>query len=203
MNFQNTIWRWRSVPCSTLFPTCTARPRSPGLWNPGEHVNETLALSRTDFLLQPPFPFVKLATLKQLSEKAARTACIVSACSQVHRLVPRSDPLYVSQLEMMLSTLKIPREQKKQENRQNGKGPHLAYCRSYRTHMAQRNRGSRSGQWSVPVTPNTFRHSYATNMLYAGIPLKLLQSLMGHKSIRSTEVPKKFFTLDVAARHRL
>jgi len=33
--------------------------------------------------------------------------------------------------------------------------------------------------FSVPVTPHTFRHSYAMHMLYAGIPLKVLQSLMG------------------------
>ena len=40
-------------------------------------------------------------------------------------------------------------------------------------------------------------------MLYAGIPLKVLQSLMGHKSISSTEVYTKVFALDVAARHRV
>ena len=56
---------------------------------------------------------------------------------------------------------------------------------------------------SVPVTPHTFRHSYAMHMLYVGIPLKVLQSLMGHKSISSTEVYTKVFALDVAARHRV
>lgn len=40
-------------------------------------------------------------------------------------------------------------------------------------------------------------------MLYAGIPLKVLQALMGHKSISSTEVYTKVFALDVAARHRV
>lgn len=53
--------------------------------------------------------------------------------------------------------------------------------------------------FSVPVTPHTFRHSYAMHMLYAGIPLKVLQSLMGHKSVSSTEVYTKVFALDVAA----
>ncbi|SQH93342.1 transposase IS1113 [Salmonella enterica subsp. salamae] len=41
------------------------------------------------------------------------------------------------------------------------------------------------------------------HMLYAGIPLKVLQALMGHKSISSTEVYTKVFALDVAARHRV
>lgn len=58
-------------------------------------------------------------------------------------------------------------------------------------------------RFSVPVTPHTFRHSYAMHMLYAGIPLKVLQSLMGHKSVSSTEVYPKVFTLDVAALHRV
>lgn len=55
--------------------------------------------------------------------------------------------------------------------------------------------------FSVPVTPHTFRHSYAMHMLYAGIPLKVLQSLMGHKSVRSTVVYTKVFALDVEAQH--
>lgn len=50
---------------------------------------------------------------------------------------------------------------------------------------------------------NRIRQSYAMHMLYAGIPLKVLQSLMGHKSISSTEVYTKVFALDVAARHRV
>jgi site-specific recombinase XerD len=53
------------------------------------------------------------------------------------------------------------------------------------------------------VTPHTFRHSYAMHMLYAGIPLKALQSLMGHKSMKSTELYTKVFALDVAARLRV
>ena len=55
----------------------------------------------------------------------------------------------------------------------------------------------------LATLPHTFRHSYAMHMLYAGIPLKVLQSLMGHKSISSTEVYTKVFALDVAARHRV
>jgi hypothetical protein len=51
---------------------------------------------------------VQLATLKQRAEKAARTAGRMPAGSQAHRLVPLSDKQYVSQLEMMVATLKIP-----------------------------------------------------------------------------------------------
>ena len=112
-------------------------------WNTGARINEALALTRGDFSLAPPYPFVQLATLKQRTEKAARTAGRMPAGQQTHRLVPLSDSWYVSQLQTMVATL-----------------------------------------------------------LYAGIPLKVLQSLMGHKSISSTEVYTKVFALDVAAQHR-
>lgn len=51
------------------------------------------------------------------------------------------------------------------------------------------------------MTPHTFRHSYAMHMLYAGIKLKVLQSLMGHKSVSSTEVYTKVFAHDMMWRH--
>ncbi|MCV5519961.1 site-specific integrase, partial [Escherichia coli] len=75
------------------------------LWNTGARINEALALTRGDFSLAPPYPFVQLATLKQRTEKATRTAGRVPAGSQVHRLVPLSDTQYVSQLQMMVATL--------------------------------------------------------------------------------------------------
>ncbi|GDF97899.1 resolvase ResA [Escherichia coli] len=58
------------------------------LWNTGARINEALALTRGDFSLAPPYPFVQLATLKQRTEKAARTAGRTPAGQQTHRLVP-------------------------------------------------------------------------------------------------------------------
>jgi site-specific recombinase XerD len=58
--------------------------------------------------------------------------------------------------------------------------------------------------FSVSVTPHPFLHSYAMHMLCMPVlPLKVLQSLMGHKSISSTKAYMKFFALDVAVRHRV
>ncbi len=42
------------------------------LWNTGARINEALALTRGDFSLTPPYPYVQLATLKQRAEKAGR-----------------------------------------------------------------------------------------------------------------------------------
>ncbi|ECY4825244.1 phage integrase family protein, partial [Salmonella enterica subsp. enterica serovar Urbana] len=88
------------------------------LWNTGARINEALALTRGDFSLAPPYPFVQLATLKQRAEKAARTAGRIPSGSQPHRLVPLSDNQYVSELQMMVATLKIPLERR---NRRTGR----------------------------------------------------------------------------------
>ncbi|HHU9738821.1 TPA: hypothetical protein ACULBR_004167, partial [Escherichia coli] len=88
------------------------------LWNTGARINEALALTRGDFSLAPPYPFVQLATLKQRTEKAARTAGRMPAGQQTHRLVPLSDSWYVSQLQTMVATLKIPMERR---NRRTGR----------------------------------------------------------------------------------
>lgn len=176
------------------------------LWNTGARINEALALTRGDFSLIPPYPFVQLATLKQRTEKAARTAGRAPAGSQLHRIVPLSDHHYVSQLEMMVATLKIPQERR---NKCTGKIEKARIWEiSDRTVRTWLNEAVDSAladgvTFSVPITPHTLRHSYAMHMLYAGIPLKVLQSLMGHKSVSSTEVYTKVFALDVAARYRV
>lgn len=41
------------------------------IWNTGARINEALALTRADFTLTSPYPYVQLATLKQRGEKAA------------------------------------------------------------------------------------------------------------------------------------
>lgn len=176
------------------------------LWNTGARINEALALTRGDFLLTPPYPFVQLATLKQRSEKAARSAGRAPANTVTHRLVPLSDNHYVSQLEMMVATLKIPLERRDKRTGKTEKARIWPITdRTVRTWLGEAVYAAAADgvTFSIPVTPHTFRHSYAMHMLYAGIPLKVLQSLMGHKSISSTEVYTKVFALDVAARHRV
>lgn len=149
---------------------------------------------------------MQLATLKQRTEKAARTAGPTPASTQAHRLVPLSDHSYVSQLEMMVDTLKIPLERR---NKRTGRIEKARIWeitdRTVRTWLNEAVEAAAADgvTFSVSVTPHTFRHSYAMHMPYAGIPLKVQQSLMGHKSVSSTEVYMKVFALDVAARHRV
>ena len=63
------------------------------LWNTGARINEALALTRGDFSLAPPYPFVQLATLKQRTEKGqdgrkdARRSADSPSGSALRRLV--------------------------------------------------------------------------------------------------------------------
>lgn len=50
--------------------------------------------------------------------------------------------------------------------------------------------------FTVPVSPHTFRHSYAMYMLTAGVTDRLLMALMGHRSLKTLGIYTRIFALD-------
>lgn len=82
------------------------------LWNGGARINEALALTRQHFLLQGPYPYLSLATLKQRQARAERGAGPLPKKVPTRRLVSLSDPHYIGLMTSVFATFKIPLERK-------------------------------------------------------------------------------------------
>lgn len=164
----------------------------PTLWNSGARVKGALALSRTDFLLQPPYPLVKLATLKKRSENGRPCACRESGS-------PSDTAFRTAVCQPAGDDGGHAEDTTGTKNKKTGRIEKARIWnitdRTVRAWLSEAVEAAAAYgvTFSVPVTPHTFRHSYTMHMFYAGIPLKVLQSLMGHKSISSTEVYRKVF----------
>ena len=60
----------------------------------------------------------------------------------------------------------------------------------------------RCAEIAPQVTPHTFRHSYATHLLEGGIDLRVLQELLGHASITTTQIYTHLDRMRLQETHR-
>ena len=186
------------------------------LWNTGGRLNEILPLTPGDFVLDDPLtgaplssPFVVLRTLKQRRlEDAARNRsrrrgrptkeeqqAEREAAGEIRenppRAVPLTDPGFVQRLREWFATA------------QPAMGARLWDIRSEdtaRSWISQAVAAARRDgvTFSVrPVTPKTFRDSFAMHLVQHQVPQKVIQTLMGHKDAKSTEWYTRVFALDV------
>lgn len=181
------------------------------LWNCGARLNEALALRPVDFELEPsrrnPSPVVVLKTLKQRNHEASRgRGRPKKATEEVHpdpryrkppepgiRIVPLLDAAYVIRMREFLATWRKGVKHKPVWDIASRQTP-LNWLSA-----ALRRAASDGVTFSIPVTPHTFRHSFAMHLAMAGVPEKVLQSLLGHRYARSTATYTRVFSLDVLA----
>lgn len=159
MTCRDTCWRRRSAPCSTSCLTCGAKCCSPRSGTPARASARRLRSREGDFLLRQQYPLVQLATLKQRGDKAEHRAGRRAAGVRPQRLVPLSDAQYVTQLEMMITTLRILIE-RRSENTGRTERVRLWDIADHTAHtwlnVAAEAAASEGVSFSVPVTLHTF-----------------------------------------------
>lgn len=146
------------------------------LWNTGARLSEALALRPVDIHTGeswPLRPFVTLVTLKQQG-KPGRPS------KQAVRDIPLFDESYVLRMRDHLSTFCKWKTKRlwpvTDDTVRNWLRDAVTECEA------------QGISFSVPVTPHTFRHSYAMHLLYCGVEPLTLKSLMGHRDFKSTQV---------------
>jgi integrase len=180
------------------------------LWNTGGRLNEVLPLTPDDFVLDDPLtgaplssPFVVLRTLKQRRDedrrrqrgrgRPTREEQDADRAAQLNppRAVPLTDPAYVRRVREYLATARPRRTDRIWDVRSED---------TVRTWISQAvSDAARDGvTFSIrPITPKTFRDSFAMHLVQHQVPQKVIQTMMGHKDAKSTEWYTRVFALDV------
>ena len=63
-------------------------------------------------------------------------------------------------------------------------------------------RRSRSAGIDKNVTPYVFRHSCATHMVRRGANIRMIQELLGHGNLKTTQIYTRLAPVDLKAAHR-
>lgn len=134
------------------------------LWNTGARINEALALTPGDVFFNGDLPFVRLRTLKQRARRPTKEE--QQRREAPFRAVPLPDAGYVRRLQGYFATFKLLTRRATPRN----------WLRA-----AVRRAAQDGVTFSVrPITPHTFRHSYAMHLLMNDVHVKQVQALMGH-----------------------
>lgn len=146
------------------------------IWNTGTRLSEALALTPDDVHTGerwPSRPFVSLMTLKQQG-KPGRPP------KDTLRDVPLFDEGFTLRLRDHLDTFCKFRTKRiwpvTDDTIRNWLRDTVTRC-------------EREGvRFSIPVTPHTFRHSFAMHLLWCGIEPLTLKKLLGHRDFKSTQI---------------
>ncbi|MGF7483534.1 tyrosine-type recombinase/integrase [Providencia sp. SP181] len=172
----------------TFMPDLHQRTLIETLWNTGARIHEALALTKGDFHLDEATPFVVLRTLKQ-REKPNEVGQ-VKPKSRSKRVVALFDPHYVQLMKSYFVTMRYKNQSQIWPIQSDNT------VRNWLRAAVEQANAKGIDYLVDPITCKTFRHSFAMHLIFHGVPLKLIQSYLGHKKSSSTDVYTKIFTLD-------
>lgn len=174
------------------------------LWNCGGRLSEVLPLTPGDFALDCPAtgaplpsPFVVLRTLKQRGGPSGRRRGRPTRAEEEEvrnnppRAVPLTDPHYVQRLREHVATARL---------RKTDRIWNVSSQDTVRSWISDAVSAAAAAGISLsvrPVTPRTFRDSFAMHLVQHQVPQKVLQAMMGHKDAKSTEWYTRVLALDV------
>ncbi|WP_208971011.1 MULTISPECIES: tyrosine-type recombinase/integrase [Pantoea] len=179
----------------SFLPDLKQRTLIDTLWNTGARLNEALALCPGDFFFDSEVPFVRLRTLKQRAPRSRGRPTREAQAVMPFRAIPLTDTAYVSRMRELFATFRMMTRRAtpvwdvaSQETPRNWIRGAIARA------------GAQGIRFSVnPVTPHTFRHSFAVHLLMNGIHIKQVQALLGHQRLENTEIYTRIFALDLPA----
>lgn len=163
------------------------------LWNTGARLNEALALTPSDFFFNDDMPFVRVRTLKQRAPRSRGRPTRAEQNEPPFRAIPLPDRTYVRRMQEFFATFRLMTK----------RATPLWNVSSQETPRNWLKAGIRRAvedgiTFSVnPITPKTFRHSFAVHLVLNGLHLKQIQALMGHRRSENTEIYTRIFALDV------
>lgn len=157
------------------------------LWNTGARINEALAVTPADIVINASRPYVILHTLKQRQRpKPGRPR----KNEPIKRAVPLLDEEFTIRLRDHLATFT--------KHRTKPVWGIIDDTARYWLNNALGECHRRGERFSIPtISPKTFRHSFAMHLAMNGALPVTLQAYMGHKDFKSTQYYLRVFTLDV------
>ena len=147
------------------------------LWHTGARISEALSVTREDLVLNTERgSLVVLANLKRKPGRPSK-----KKKHDPKRMVPITDPDFIDQAKRYVATLN-PRQ-----------GEPLFSLNRQQVHyqLEKIERAFADEGQPLPVaslSAHTFRHSFAVNLLFQGRDIRVVQGLLGHADLASTEI---------------
>ena len=150
------------------------------MWSTGARVSEVLAIRTNSFNDDGYYFGVYLSSLKQRAGRPTKR----SAARTPKRYVPISDAALQSRIYSYIKTRRLKSKERLFKLTRQSVNRHLH-------RLTQR-----AGGTPFKITCHTFRHSFAIHLLLHGSPIKYISKLLGHSSVKSTEIYTNIFTVD-------